>query len=53
MVHGVQEACQARLRSECEAQASEVEQWCQGEIEAVRHVLGCQVEEASAQVSLW
>ena len=31
----------------------EVDQWCQGEIEAVRHVMGKQAEEWQTQAELW
>jgi len=41
------------LKAEHEGATSEIEQWCQGELEAVRHVLGSQLKEATSQASQW
>ena len=43
---------QAHERSKKEA-VDEVDQWCTGEIEAVRHVVGKQLEAVRAEAAEW
>lgn len=49
----VQATEQASLRKEHAGALEEVEQWCQGEVEAVRHMAGKQLERAAAEVEQW